>query len=102
MVATGSKTGKRYDQQKKTWNIWKRRNERPTARNVSFRSRNGAAPRKGRVVNGQVSKASNKRVRPPHSLPTSFPLLPPPLPPPYPLPPSRCSNMMCRNRYARK
>ena len=32
---------------------------------VSIRSRNGAPPRKGGVVNGQMTKASNKGLRPP-------------------------------------
>ena len=46
-------------------NIWKKRNERPNVESVSFRSRNGAMSRKGRVVNGHTTKASNKGVRPP-------------------------------------
>ena len=40
--------------------IWKKRNERPNDGGVSIRSRNGASPRKGCVVNGQMTKASNK------------------------------------------
>ena len=40
--------------------IWKKRNERPDVGGVSLRSRNGAPSRKGRVVNGQMTKASNK------------------------------------------
>ena len=46
-------------------NIWKKRNERPNIGGVSIRSRNGAPSRKGRVVNSQTTKASNKLVRPP-------------------------------------
>ena len=41
-------------------NIWKQRNERPIVGGVSIRSRNGAPSRKGCVVNGQMTKASNK------------------------------------------
>ena len=41
-------------------NIWKKRNERSNVGGVSFRSRNGGPPRKGCVVNGQMTKASNK------------------------------------------
>ena len=40
--------------------IWKNRNERPNVGGVSIRSRNGAPSRKGCVVNGQITKASNK------------------------------------------
>ena len=39
--------------------IWKKRNESPTVGGVSIRSRNGAPSRKGCVVNGQITKASN-------------------------------------------
>ena len=48
-------------------NIWKKRNECPNVGGVSIRnrSRNGAPSRKGWVVNGQMTKASNKLVRPP-------------------------------------
>ena len=41
-------------------NIWKQRNERPIVGGVSIRSRNGAPSRKRCVVNGQMTKASNK------------------------------------------
>ena len=41
-------------------NIWKKRNERPNVVGVSIRSRNGAPSRKGCVVNGRMTKASNK------------------------------------------
>ena len=41
-------------------NIWQKRNERPNVGGVSIRSRNGAPSRKGCVVNGQMTKASNK------------------------------------------
>ena len=40
--------------------IWKNRNERPNVAGVSPRSRNGAPSCKGCVVNGQMTKASNK------------------------------------------
>ena len=41
-------------------NIWKKRDERQNVGGVSLRSRNGAPSRKGRVVNGLMTKASNK------------------------------------------
>ena len=41
-------------------NIWKKRNECLNIEDVSIRSRNGAPSRKGRVVNGHTTKASNK------------------------------------------
>ena len=41
-------------------NIWKKGNERPNVGGVSIRSRNGAPSRKGCVVDGQMTKASNK------------------------------------------
>ena len=41
-------------------NIWTKRNEHPNVGGVSLRSRNGAPSRKGCVVNGQMTKASNK------------------------------------------
>ena len=41
-------------------NIWKQRNERPIVGGGSIRSRNGAPSRKGCVVNGKMTKASNK------------------------------------------
>ena len=40
--------------------IWEKRNERLNVEGVSIRSRNGAPSRKGRVVNGHTTKASNK------------------------------------------
>ena len=40
--------------------IWKKRNECPNVGGVSIRSRNGAPSRKGCVVNGQMTKVSNK------------------------------------------
>ena len=40
-------------------NIWKKRNERLNVEGVSIRSRNGAPSRKGRVVNGHTTRASN-------------------------------------------
>ena len=41
-------------------NICKKRNERLNVEGVSFRSRNGAPSRKGRMVNGHTTKASIK------------------------------------------
>ena len=41
-------------------NIWKKRDEGPNVGGVSIRSRNGAPSQKGCVVNGQMTKASNK------------------------------------------
>ena len=46
-------------------NIWKKRDERTNVGGVSIRNRNGAPSRKGCVVNGQITKASNQLVRPP-------------------------------------
>ena len=40
--------------------IWKKRNERPNIGGISIRSRNGAPSRKGCVVNGRMTEASNK------------------------------------------
>ena len=40
--------------------IWKKRNERPYVEGVSIGNRNGAPSRKGCVVNGKMTKASNK------------------------------------------
>ena len=40
--------------------IWKKRNERPNVGGVSIWSRNGAPSRKGCMVNGHMTKASNK------------------------------------------
>ena len=44
--------------------ICKNRNEHPNVGGVSVRSRNGAPSRKGCVVNGQMTRASNKWVPP--------------------------------------
>ena len=50
-------------------NICKKRNERPNVGGDSIRGRNGAPSRKGCVVNGQMIKARDKRVRlPPRHL----------------------------------
>ena len=40
--------------------VWKKRNEYLAVGGVSVRSRNGAPSRKGCVVNGQTTKASNR------------------------------------------
>ena len=40
--------------------IWNRRNERPNVGGFSIRSRNGAPSRKECVVNGPMTKESNK------------------------------------------
>ena len=45
---------------KKKQNKEKKRIERPNVGGVSIRSRNGAPSRKGCVVNGQMTKVSNK------------------------------------------
>ena len=42
------------------WSLWQKRKELPNVGGVSSRGRNGAPSRKGRVVNGQMTKASNK------------------------------------------
>ena len=55
----------------------KKRSERPNVGGVSIRSRNGAPFRKECVVNGQMTEASNKCVRPPL---TCLPLTSPPPP----------------------
>ena len=46
-------------------NVWKKRNEHLNVEGAPIRSRNGAPSRKGRVVNGHTTKASNNWVRPP-------------------------------------
>ena len=51
----GKKTSKTF-----LCNIWEQRNECPIVGGVSIRSRNGAPSRKGCVVSGQMTKASNK------------------------------------------
>ena len=43
-----------------TCSIWKKRNERPNVGGVFIRSRNGAPSRNGCIVNGHMTKASNK------------------------------------------
>ena len=40
-------------------NTWKKRNERPNVGSVFIRSKSGAPSRKGGVVNGHTTKASN-------------------------------------------
>ena len=40
--------------------LWQKRKELPNVGGVSSRGRNGAPSRKGRVVNGQMTTASNK------------------------------------------
>ena len=71
MVATDGETGKGYDKQKGYDVTYRRgkRNERPNVGGVSIRSRNGAPSRKRCVVNGHMTKASNKSL-----------IVPPPLP----------------------
>ena len=44
--------------------LWKKRNERPNVGGASIRIRNGARSRMGCVVNGQMTKASNKMSTP--------------------------------------
>ena len=61
---------------------WKKRTEHPHVGDVSIRSRNGAPSRKGCVVNGKMTKASNKRVPSPIPAPGArAPPLPFPSPP---------------------
>ena len=62
----GDKTSRKF-----LCNIWKKPNERPNVGGVSIKSRNVAPSRKGCMVNGQMTKASNKGVRlpPPPSAP---------------------------------
>ena len=62
---TAKQGGDKTSNNNKNVIIWKKRDERPNVRGVSVRSRNGAPSRKGCMVNGQTTKASNKRVRPP-------------------------------------
>ena len=60
--------------------IWKKRIEHPIVGGVSIRSRNGAPSRKGRVVNGQMTKpTNNKYAPPPPAVPTHPPFYPLPL-----------------------
>ena len=49
--------------------VWKKDDGRPKFGGVSIRSRNGAPSRTGCVVNGQMTKARNKLVRPPPPAP---------------------------------
>ena len=87
-------------------NMWKKRTEHPNVGGVSIRSRNGAPSRKGCVVNGQITKASNKCAHTPSS-PSIFTqkapypsvvnrscsslLHPAPAPAPLPPPPAYCN-----------
>ena len=52
---SGARISKRF-----LCSIWKKRNKRPNVGGVPIRGRNGASSRKGCVVNGQITKASNK------------------------------------------
>ena len=56
---TGKQDGDRISKQFLR-NLWKKRNERPNVGGVSIRSMNGAPSQKGCVVNGHMTKASNK------------------------------------------
>ena len=66
-MATNRGTGRgSNDLQNYTWyfvcnNTGKKRNELQNVGGVSIRSRNGAPSRKGCVVDGQMTKPSNKR-----------------------------------------
>ena len=51
----GDRIGKKY-----ICNKWKKCNERPNVGGVPIRSGSGAPSRKGCVVNGQMTTASNK------------------------------------------
>ena len=59
-IQDGDRISKRF-----LCSMWNKHNERPNVGGVSIRSRNGAPSRKGCVVNGQMTQASNKRARPP-------------------------------------
>ena len=50
---------------------WKKRNERPNVGGPYIRSKNGAPSRKGYVVNGQTTKASNMSTPPPPPPPSA-------------------------------
>ena len=54
MVATDGQRGRKQGKRKMN-----KRTERPIVGGVSIRSRNGAPSRKGCVVNGQTTNASN-------------------------------------------
>ena len=64
MVATDSETGRGYDKHKVSTVVvcvhGQKRNERPNVGGVSITSTNGAPSQKECVVNGQMTKASNK------------------------------------------
>ena len=61
MVATDGENSKGIREAKSFYVIYgKKLNECPNVGGVSIRSRNGAPSRKGCVVNGQMTKASNK------------------------------------------
>ena len=56
MTATKVETGREYDKQnKRCKGIWKEHYERQIVGGASIRSRNGAPPRKGCVVNGHAT-----------------------------------------------
>ena len=65
MAATKGETGSGKVSKNVLCSTWKKRYERPNIGGVSTRSRNGAPSRKRYVVNGQMTNASNNRVRPP-------------------------------------
>ena len=51
----GDRTSKQF-----SYSIWKKRNDRPNVGGVSTRGRDGASSRNGCVVDGHMTKASNK------------------------------------------
>ena len=60
MVAADCEQGEDRISKQFLCSIWKKHNERPNVGGVSIRSRNGAPSRNRCVVNGQMTKASNK------------------------------------------
>ena len=59
VAADGEQDGDRITKQF-LCSIWKKHNARSNVGGVSIRSWNGAPCRKGCLVNGQITKASNK------------------------------------------
>ena len=65
-MGTDGETGRGTRQAKRSYVTYgKIRNRRPNVAGVSIKTRNGAPSRKGRVVNGQMTEASNKMSTPP-------------------------------------
>ena len=60
MLATDGETGRREEEQKVPYVTYGKNAMSAQLLEVSIRSRNGAPSRNGCVVNGQITKASNK------------------------------------------